>query len=142
MPIKTKRWDDEREGDDGFRLLVTRYRPRGLPKAAETWDAWEPNLGPSKELHAAAYGKAGLKFHWEDYRRRYLAEIRSQSAKLDELARRVAAGETITLLCSSQCVRESRCHRSLLRELIEKRVEQMRTGAAGAGGRRRGRRWW
>src|SRR5690349_6684851 len=23
MPIRTKRWDDEREPDDGFRLLVT-----------------------------------------------------------------------------------------------------------------------
>jgi uncharacterized protein YeaO (DUF488 family) len=124
MPIKTKRWDDPRNADDGFRLLVTRYRPRGLPKDQETWDAWQPNLGPSKELHAAAaaYGKAGLKFHWEDYRRRYLTEMRAQTAAIEELAKRVAGGETITLLCSSQCVRESRCHRSLLRELIEARM--------------------
>jgi uncharacterized protein YeaO (DUF488 family) len=122
MPIKTKRWDDPRDADDGFRLLITRYRPRGLPKAAETWDAWNSHLGPSKELHAAAYGKAGLKFHWDDYRRRYLAEMRAQNAAIDELAKRMAAGETITLLCSSACVRESRCHRSLLRELIESRI--------------------
>ena len=122
MPIKTKRWDDPREADDGFRLLVTRYRPRGLPKDQETWDAWQPHLGPSKELHAAAYGKAGLKFHWDDYRRRYLAEMRTHGAAIEELAMRVAAGETITLLCSSQCVRESRCHRSLLRELIEAKL--------------------
>jgi len=122
MPIRTKRWDDPKDADDGFRLLVTRYRPRALPKADETWDAWQPNLGPSKELHAAAYGKTGLKFHWDDYRRRYLAEMRTQTAAIEELAKRVAAGETITLLCSSQCVRESRCHRSLLRELIEARM--------------------
>jgi uncharacterized protein YeaO (DUF488 family) len=122
MRIKTKRWDDPKDADDGFRLLITRYRPRGLPKAEETWDAWQPNLGPSKELHAAAYGKAGLKFHWDDYRRRYLAEMRTQTVAIEELAKRVAAGETITLLCSSQCVRESRCHRSLLRELIEARM--------------------
>jgi uncharacterized protein YeaO (DUF488 family) len=105
---------------------VTRYRPRGLPKSEETWDAWDPDLGPSRELHAAAYGKAGLTFHWEDYRRRYLAEMRSKGDKLDALAKRVAGGETITLLCSSQCVRESRCHRSILRELIEARVESAR----------------
>jgi uncharacterized protein YeaO (DUF488 family) len=122
MRIKTKRWDDPKDADDGFRLLITRYRPRGLPKAEETWDAWQPNLGPSKALHAAAYGKAGLKFHWDDYRRRYLAEMRTQTVAIEELAKRVAAGETITLLCSSQCVRESRCHRSLLRELIEARM--------------------
>ena len=122
MPIKTKRWDDPREPDDGHRLLVTRYRPRGLPKDQETWDAWQPNLGPSKELHAAAYGKAGLKFHWDDYKRRYLAEMKAQVPAIEDLATRVAGGETITLLCSSQCVRESRCHRSLLRELIEQRI--------------------
>jgi uncharacterized protein YeaO (DUF488 family) len=120
MPIKTKRWDDPREADDGFRLLITRYRPRGLPKAQETWDAWNPHLGPSRELHAAVYGKKGFKIAWDDYRRRYLSEMKSQSSAIEELAKRVGDGETITLLCSSQCVRESRCHRSLLRELIEK----------------------
>ena len=103
-------------------MLVCRYRPRGLPKADETWDAWNAHLGPSKELHAAAYGKKGLKFTWDDYRRRYLAEMKSQTAAIDELAKRARAGETITLLCSSSCDRESRCHRSLLKELIEKRL--------------------
>ena len=120
MPIKTKRWDDPREADDGFRLLITRYRPRGLPKAEETWDAWNKNLGPSVELHAAAYGKRGLAIDWETYKRRYLSEIKSQRPAIEELARRVESGETITLLCSSQCIRESRCHRSILRDLIER----------------------
>src|SRR4051812_14788570 len=116
MPIKTKRWDDPRDPSDGFRVLVTRYRPRGLPKDQETWDAWRPVLGPSRELHAAAYGKRGLTFHWDDYRRRYLGEMTSPEAReaIDALAKWVGAGETLTLLCSSQCVRESRCHRSLL----------------------------
>src|SRR5687768_5919677 len=77
--INTKRWDDPRSDDDGFRLPICRYRPRGLPKSDETWDAWNAHLGPSKELHAAAYGKKGLKFTWDDYRRRYLAEMKSQA---------------------------------------------------------------
>jgi uncharacterized protein YeaO (DUF488 family) len=123
MPVKTKRWDDPADADDGFRLLICRYRPRGLPKEAETWDAWKPDLGPSRELHAAAYGKKGLKFTWDDYRRRYLAEMRAQTAAIRELADRVRGGETITLLCSSACERESRCHRSLLRELIERELQ-------------------
>ncbi len=33
MPIRTKRWNDPRDPGDGFRLLVCRYRPRGLRKA-------------------------------------------------------------------------------------------------------------
>lgn len=119
MPIRTKQWDDPREPDDGFRVLVCRYRPRGLAKDAETWDAWEPDLGPTKELHAAAYGKGGVPLNWPVYRSRYLLEMQKQRERIADLAKRSAAGETITLLCSSSCTRESRCHRSLLRELIE-----------------------
>ncbi len=124
MPIRTKRWEDEQEEGDGFRVLVCRYRPRGLRKEFEAWDVWYSELGPSVELHAAAYGKGGLKIGWEIYRRRYLQEMRGPEAKMriEELAARVKAGETVTLLCSSACVRESRCHRSILAELIEARV--------------------
>ena len=43
------------------------------------------------------------------------------------VAKRVAAGETITLLCSTACTDESHCHRSLLKQLIEERM------AAGTG---------
>jgi uncharacterized protein YeaO (DUF488 family) len=119
MPIKTKRWNDPAEPEDGFRLLVCRFRPRGLPKEKETWDAWEPDLGPSKELHAAVYGKGTVPLDWAAYRARYLTEMRRQRAKIGELAKRSQAGETITLLCSSACERESRCHRSLLKDLID-----------------------
>jgi prepilin-type N-terminal cleavage/methylation domain-containing protein/prepilin-type processing-associated H-X9-DG protein len=122
VPIKTKRWDDPAEPDDGFRLLVCRYRPRGIAKSAETWDAWEPKLGPSKDLHAGAYGKKGAMLLWPSYERLYLSEMRDQAALIEKLAKRVGAGETITLLCSSACVRESRCHRSLLKMLIERQV--------------------
>ena len=119
MPLKTKRWDDPAEPDDGFRLLVTRYRPRGVSKADETWDAWQPALGPSKELHRAVYTANSTPIPWPQYRRRYLEEQRDNQDAIEALARRVAAGETITLLCSTACVREARCHRSILRELIE-----------------------
>lgn len=101
---------------------MTRYRPRGLPKAEETWDAWEADLGPSVALHAAAYGKGRTPVAWPLYRSAYLREMQGQAPAIEALARRVAAGETVTLLCSSQCVRESRCHRSLLKELIDAAV--------------------
>jgi uncharacterized protein YeaO (DUF488 family) len=45
--------------------------------------------------------------------------MQSQRDAIRELAQRVTRGETITLMCSSACERESRCHRSLLKELIE-----------------------
>lgn len=119
MPIKTRRWNDPAEGDEGLRVLICRYRPRGVSKAEETWDVWHPDLGPSRELHAAVYTDTASKIAWPQYRRRYLQEQRSNRQRIEELAGRVRAGETISLLCSSACVREERCHRSLLKELIE-----------------------
>jgi uncharacterized protein YeaO (DUF488 family) len=130
--IHTRRWDDPAGPDDGVRVLVTRYRPRGLAKADETWDEWDANLAPSVALHAAAYGKGVLKIPWTTYRVSYLSEMKQQRDRIAALADRVAAGQTITLLCSSACDRESRCHRSLLKELIE--AEVARRGEAGGAG--------
>ena len=128
--IKTKRWNDPAEPGDGFRLLVCRYRPRALPKSDETWDLWWSHLGPSKELHAAYYGKHGqTPIEWDEYRRRYLEEMQAQEESIAMLAEKVAAGRTITLLCSSACTDESHCHRSLLRQLIEERAARLGQGA-------------
>ncbi len=119
--IKTKRWDDRREADDGMRLLICRYRPRALPKKYETWDLWWKHLGPSKELHADFYGKHDLPITLVEYERRYLEEMEGeeQRSAIRVLAEKHAAGETITLLCSSACVDPAKCHRTLLRRLIE-----------------------
>ena len=122
MPVRTKRWNDPVDEDDGHRLLITRYRPRGVSKDAETWHEWRPELGPSAELLSLFKGKVGEGIPWGTYRQRYLSEMRGQKEAIAQVAKRVAAGETITLLCASTCTREARCHRSILRELIERQV--------------------
>lgn len=125
--IRTRRWNDPEERADGTRVLVCRYRPRGVRKEDETWDEWMQNLGPSRELHAAVYPKHGEDpIGWSEFRRRYLAEMKSQKDAIDALADRVAHGETLTLLCSSSCPDEERCHRSLLRDLIVRRRPRSR----------------
>jgi uncharacterized protein YeaO (DUF488 family) len=126
MPVSTRRWNDPADVGAGLRILITRYRPRGVSKIDETWDRWMPNLGPSKELLAHFKGRDVAPIDWATYRKLYLTEMRRQTEAIRELAERVAAGESITLLCSSTCVRESRCHRSLLRELIEAEVARFR----------------
>ena len=120
--IKTKRWNQPRKKSDGMRILVCRFRPRALAKEDETWDLWWNDLGPSRELHAALYGKETAPIAWEEFRTRYLEEMKEQEETIAMLAEKVAAGKTITLLCSSSCMKEARCHRSLLKELIEARL--------------------
>jgi uncharacterized protein YeaO (DUF488 family) len=121
--IKTKRWCDPIEKDDGFRLLICRYRPRALPKKDENWTLWRANLGPSRELHAAYYGKNDqTPLTWEEYERRYLEEMKEQAEEIDFLAEMVAGGKTLTLLCSSACEDASTCHRTLLAKLIKERL--------------------
>lgn len=120
VPIRTKRWNDLLEPADGYRLLVCRYRPRGVPREGEPWDAWCNALSPSVELHAAAYGKSGEEpLPWPEYTRRFLDEMSRQRYWLDSFASRIRAGETITLLCSSACVDPARCHRTLVAKLLE-----------------------
>ena len=38
---------------------------------------------------------------------------------IDGFAERVRRGETLTLLCSSACTDEARCHRTLVKAMIE-----------------------
>ena len=123
MPIRTRRWNDPPEPGDGLRILICRYRPRGVSKEDETWDVWYPQLGPSKALHAAVYTQTASQISWPTYRKLYIDEQRAQRELIASLASRVGAGETLTLLCSSACERESRCHRSILREMIESAVQ-------------------
>jgi uncharacterized protein YeaO (DUF488 family) len=125
--VRNKRWNDAEDAGDGARLLVCRYRPRGVRKEDETWSAWDASLGPSRELHAAIYGKHGAPIAWREFKKRYLAEMRAERDAIDALAARVAAGETITLLCSSACTDPSRCHRTLLAGLIEKKLSAIRS---------------
>lgn len=120
VPIRTKRWNDPPSPDDGYRLLICRYRPRGVSKSGEPWDAFCPALAPSVELHALAYGKTGEKpLEFAEYSRRFRTEMAARTYWIESFAKRVRAGDTITLLCSSACEDESRCHRSIVKELIE-----------------------
>jgi uncharacterized protein YeaO (DUF488 family) len=49
--LRTKRVCEQSAQDDGYRLLVMRRWPRGVRK--EAVDAWEPGLGPSRDLRQA-----------------------------------------------------------------------------------------
>jgi uncharacterized protein YeaO (DUF488 family) len=52
MPgLKLKSLKESTEQQDGFRILIARYRSRYLPKSKENWHEWWKELAPSRELH-------------------------------------------------------------------------------------------
>lgn len=126
MPVKTKRWNDPMGSDDGFRVLICRFRPRGVRRTQATWDEWCKDLGPSPALLTAFRTEGRSKIGWSEYRRRYLAEMQDRGPLVRALADRIRRGGTVTLLCASSCTDERRCHRSLLRELIERELRRAR----------------
>jgi len=100
------------EPGDGFRILVMRTWPRGISK--DRIDLWIEDVGTEKDL--IRMWKEG-KVTWKDFSRRYVASLKGKETILRELGAKSKKG-TITLLCTDED--PSRCHRTLLKEQIEK----------------------
>ena|SRR5690349_3988750 len=73
MTIKLKSLRQSQEPSDGFRILITRFRPRYIKKENESWDAWYRELAPSKQLWHD-YFKSN-KIDWSQYRERFIEEM-------------------------------------------------------------------
>ena len=112
--VKTKSVYEPRGADDGLCLLVTRYWPRGVSKDAV--DRWFKELGTPPEL--IKLWKAG-NIPWEGFRESYIAGLSTEakSVAFSELAEIVKGAGTVTLLCV--CKDEARCHRGILKEMLE-----------------------
>ena len=105
-----------------------RRPPRGVPKsrfASGNWyDVWFPVLAPSHatlKLGRSVDSEAG----WRRFARRYRAEMKRPEAMqaLDLLA---ALSRRTNFAVGCYCEDESRCHRSLLRELLVARGARVR----------------
>ena len=92
--VKIKRVYDPPERGDGERILVDRLWPRGLSKRTAGVDEWKKDLGPSHELRKWFGHDPG---RWTEFRRRYLAELRTQRDALATIARKAGRGP-VTLL--------------------------------------------
>lgn len=116
--LKTKSVYEPESEEDGLRVLVTRYWPRGVKK--EACGRWVRHLGPEPELIRLWKSE---KIKWQEFKRRYLAEFNSvdKTAVLNELKEVVKAAKGhVTLLCA--CSDEAHCHRILLKGLLEKKT--------------------
>src|ERR1051325_8644401 len=89
MDVRLKRAYDPAGPTDGYRILIDRLWPRGVSREKAKLDAWEQELAPSTELRRW-FGHDPERF--EEFRRRYIEELRSQRAQLTALRRRAREG--------------------------------------------------
>jgi uncharacterized protein YeaO (DUF488 family) len=130
MAVRVVRLGSERTKGEGLRIGTVRRPPRGVPKeryAAENWyDVWLPNLAPSQELVKEAQG-AGTDAEWRAFVRKYRTEMGRPEAK-HLLALLAALSRETALSVGCYCEDEGRCHRSVLRELLEEAGAEVVTG--------------
>ena len=123
MAIRIVRLGSDRAPDEGLRLGTVRRPPRGVPKAEyaerNLYDVWFPNLSPSEAL-LKQYFPIDDDRQWRSFERKFLAEMKASgpAKDLDLLA---ALSHQTHFSIGCYCENESRCHRSLLRDLLEKR---------------------
>jgi len=120
MAIRFVRLGTERVPSEGLRIGTVRRPPRGVPKSkfssGNWYDVWFPNLAPSPKAVKLALSSE-TKRQWGDFVKRYRAEMASpeNSRVLDVLA---AFSHEANFSVGCYCEDESRCHRSVLRQLL------------------------
>jgi uncharacterized protein YeaO (DUF488 family) len=98
MDIRLKRAYEPAAASDGFRVQIDRLWPRGVSRQRAKLDAWERELPPSATLRQW-FGHDPSRF--EEFRRRYIEELRGQRPRLADLRRRARIG-TLTLVYSAR----------------------------------------
>jgi uncharacterized protein YeaO (DUF488 family) len=126
--IRIVRLGTPRRAGEGLRIGTVRRPPRGVPKAdyarRDYYDVWLPELAPSAPLVSFALSKPFTPARWASYTRRYRSEMRAPAAqRLLALLAALSAHADFSVGC--YCEDESRCHRSLLRELLSDQGARM-----------------
>jgi uncharacterized protein YeaO (DUF488 family) len=119
--IRIVRLGTPRATNEGLRLGTVRRPPRGVLKVEyarrDFYDVWVPELAPSSDLFSWVKSQPLTDARWRTYARRYRAEMaRPEARRLIELLAALSSGTNFSVGC--YCEDESRCHRSLLREML------------------------
>lgn len=94
--INVKRVYDDKEKDDGLRVLVDRIWPRGLSKEKAAVDLWLKGVAPSSNLRKW-FGHDPHR--WPDFLERYRDELKHEEPEdLDKLKACLEEHDKVTLL--------------------------------------------
>ena len=121
MTLRIVRLGSPRLKGEGTRIGAVRHLPRGVRKeryAVDDWlDVWYPELSPSAPLVKRALGAKSDK-EWNAFVRSFRAEMKTPAAQHTlQLLATLSHDSDFSIGC--YCEDESRCHRSVLRELLK-----------------------
>lgn len=126
--LSAYQYTSARSKGEGLRIGVARHVPRGIRR--EDWqrlgyfDLWVPLLAPPAELVKRYRGE---EISFASFSRHYRAELKKkESWQVVELLAGISLFMPISLGCF--CEDESRCHRSILKEIVSKAAE-VKSGA-------------
>ena len=123
MAVRIVRLGTDRAPREGLRIGTVRRPPRGVPKSefssGNWYDVWLPSLAPSPETVKLGL-RAESQRDWSVFVRRYRAEMAARdNSRVLELLAALSHESNFSVGC--YCEDESRCHRSILRELLRDR---------------------
>jgi uncharacterized protein YeaO (DUF488 family) len=129
VAISVVRLGEPRAPDEGLRLGTVRRPPRGVKKedyaARAFFDVWMPELAPSAELVSWALSEPFTPRRWARYSKAYRAQMRKPpSSRLIRLLAELSHQTSFSVGC--YCADETKCHRSLLRELLAEAGAEIR----------------
>jgi uncharacterized protein YeaO (DUF488 family) len=121
MAVRIVRLGSGRHKDEGVRMGTVRRPPRGVRKeryAADDWyDAWLPNLAPSAALVTTGRAAEDARA-WKKFVKSYESEMKRPD-NLRVIEALAALSHTANFSVGCYCEDESRCHRSVLRRILE-----------------------
>ena len=123
MAIRIVRLGTERAPNEGLRIGTVRRPPRGVAKSkfssGNWYDVWLPNLAPTQETVALGL-TAQTERQWAAFVKRYRTEMKNpDNSRILDLLAALSHGAQFSVGC--YCEDESRCHRSVLRQLLLER---------------------
>lgn len=129
MAVTSVQLGSPRTAGEGLRLGTVRRPPRGVKKseyaARDYYDVWLPELAPSEELRGWVMSRPITEQRWKTFVRRYRTEMAAPTAAR-LLALLGALARTTNFSIGCYCDDESRCHRSVLIDLLRPGGERRR----------------
>jgi len=120
MAVRIVRLGTPRARGEGLRIGTVRRPPRGVPKerfaSGDWYDVWFPNLAPGIETMKLGQ-QADTEPKWNAFAKKYRSEMSTPAARHD-LALLAALSQSASFSVGCYCENESRCHRSILKELL------------------------